>query len=108
MFIDDVTPEIRKEVSEKIAAIWDSASWDEQTRVGVAIEEAMRDDTEFYKSILSVFTAYFSERKDTGGFTDDMHWREVLDRMLVSMCGYSFLTIAGMAGLKEEEAEEEE
>ena len=105
MFIDNVTPEIRKEVSEKIAAVWDSASWDEQTRVGVAIEEAMRDDTDFYKSILSVFTAYFSERKDTGGFTDDMHWREVLDRMLVSMCGYSFLPIAELAGLKEEAEE---
>ena len=105
MFIDNVTPEIRKEVSEKIAAVWDSASWDEQTRVGVAIEEAMRDDTEFYKSILSVFTAYFSERKDTGGFTDDMHWREVLDRMLVSMCGYSFLSIAEQAGLTEKAEE---
>ena len=108
MFIDNVTPEIRKEVSEKIAAIWDSANWDDKTRVGETIGYHACCDTDFYKTVLSVFTAYFSERKDTGGFTDDMHWREVLDRMLVSMCGYSFLTIAGMAGLKEEEAEEEE
>ena len=105
MFIDNVTPEIRKEVSEKIAAVWDSASWDEQTRVGVAIEEAMRDDTDFYKSILSVFTAYFSEEKNAGGFSDDLPWREILDRMLVAMCGYSFLSIAGMAGLTEKAEE---
>ena len=100
MFIDDVTPEIRKEVSEKIAALRASASWDEKTVIGEAIDEAMRDDPDFYKSVLSVFAAYFSEDKDAGGFSDDLPWREVLDRMLVAMCGYSFLSIA-RHGLKE-------
>ena len=29
IYADDVTPEIRKQVSEKLAAIWDSDDWNE-------------------------------------------------------------------------------
>ena len=105
MFIDNVTPEIRKEVSEKIAAIWDSANWDDKTRVGETIGYHACCDTDFYKTVLSVFTAYFSEEKNAGGFSDDLPWREILDRMLVAMCGYSFLSIAEQAGLTEKAEE---
>lgn len=97
IYADDVTPEIRKQVSEKLAAIWDSDDWNEKARIGEVIESEMREDSDFYKAILRVFTAYFHEEND------DMPWKEVADRMLVTMCGWSFLSIAEKAGLTEEE-----
>ena len=101
IYADDVTPEIRKQVSEKLAAIWDSDDWNEKARIGEVIECEMREDSDFYTAILRVFTAYFHE--ENWGFDDDMPWKEVADRMLVTMCGWSFLSIAEKAGLTEEE-----
>ena len=100
LFTLDVTDEDREEFLERLdkspEGHWDCSLMEQ-------IAGYMQDDPDAIKSTNLLFRRYFDKEFT---YYDKLPWREVVDRVLVSLFGYCVLSTAKDAGLIEENNDE--
>lgn len=100
LFTLDVTDEHRKQFFKNLD---DSPDGDWDYSLVEQMAGYMHDDPEGIKSTNLLFRRYFDKEFT---YYDELPWREVVDRVLVSLFGYSVLSTAKDAGLIEENDDE--